>query len=71
MLHELDILGDDPDFIKILLQNFTKEGSQHILGIKKAMHDDYLDYRENLHALKGGQRPSWAPENLRRSGVEA
>ena len=53
VLHELDILGDDPDFIKTLLLNFEKEGSQHILGIKKAMHDDYLDYRENLHALKG------------------
>jgi len=23
------------------------------LNIKKAMYDDYLEYRENLHALKG------------------
>ena len=53
VLHELDILGDDPDFIKTLLKNFEKEGSQHVLNIKKSMYDDYLEYRENLHALKG------------------
>ena len=53
VLHELDILGDDADFIKTLLRNFEKEGSQHILNIKQAMYDDYLEYRENLHALKG------------------
>ena len=53
VLHELDILGDDPDFIKTLLINFDREGSQHVLNIKKSMYDDYLEYRENLHALKG------------------
>jgi two-component system sensor histidine kinase RpfC len=53
ILHELDLLGEDPDFVKTLLLNFEKEGSRHILNIKKAMQDDYLDYRENLHALKG------------------
>jgi two-component system sensor histidine kinase RpfC len=53
VLHELDILGNDPDFIKTLLRNFEKEGSRHIQKIKDAMHDDYLDYRESLHALKG------------------
>ena len=53
VLHELDILGDDADFLKTLLRNFEKEGSQHILNIKHAMYDDYLDYRESLHALKG------------------
>ncbi len=53
VLHELDILGDDPDFIKTLLKNFDSEGSQHVLNIKKSMYDDYLEYRENLHALKG------------------
>ncbi|MDH3388397.1 MAG: Hpt domain-containing protein, partial [Gammaproteobacteria bacterium] len=25
----------------------------HILNMKKSMYDDYLEYRENLHALKG------------------
>ncbi|UCH40631.1 MAG: response regulator, partial [Gammaproteobacteria bacterium] len=53
VLHELDLLGDDPDFVKTLLKNFEKEGAQHILNSKKAMYDDYLEYRENLHALKG------------------
>lgn len=53
MLHELDMLGEDPDFVKSLLRNFATEGMQHILNIKKAMYDDYLEYRENLHALKG------------------
>ena len=53
VLHELDVLGDDPDFIKTLLKNFEKEGAQHVLDIKKSMHDDYIEYRDNLHALKG------------------
>lgn len=53
VLQELDILGGEPDFLKLLLKNFEREGEQHILNIKKAMYDDYLDYRENLHALKG------------------
>jgi two-component system sensor histidine kinase RpfC len=52
VLHELDILGDEPDFLKVLLKNFEREGAQHILNMKKAMYDDYLEYRENLHALK-------------------
>ena len=53
VLHELDVLGDDPDFIKTLLRNFEQEGAQHVLDIRKSMHDDYLEYREHLHALKG------------------
>jgi len=53
VLHELDILGDDPDFLQTLLNNFEREGLQHILEIKKSMYDDYLEYREHLHALKG------------------
>jgi two-component system sensor histidine kinase RpfC len=53
VLHELDLLGGDPDFLKILLRNFEKEGSEHILNINTSMSDDYLEYREHLHALKG------------------
>jgi len=53
VLHELDILGDEPDFLKVLLKDFERDGAQHILNLKKAMYDDYLEYRENLHALKG------------------
>ncbi|UCB56193.1 MAG: response regulator [Thiotrichales bacterium] len=53
VLYELDILGEDSNFISTLVKNFEKEGAQHVLNIKKAMFDDYLEYRENLHALKG------------------
>jgi two-component system sensor histidine kinase RpfC len=53
VLHELDVLGNDPDFIKSLLKNFEKDGTRHVQGIKKFMIADYLEYRENLHALKG------------------
>jgi len=53
VLHELDMLGEDSSFILTLFKNFQNEGSQHILDIKKAMYDDYLEYREHLHALKG------------------
>ena len=53
VLHELYVLGDDPDFIKTLLKNFEKDGTQHVLDIKKSMYDDYIKYRDKLHALKG------------------
>ncbi len=53
VLHELYVLGDDPDFIKTLLKNFEKDGAQHVLNIKKSMYDDYINYRDKLHALKG------------------
>ena len=53
VLHELEVLGDDSDFIKTLLQNFEKEGSQHVRDIREAMVDDYARYRDKLHALKG------------------
>ena len=53
VLHELDILGEDPDFIKTLLSNFENEGLKHIENLKLAIENDYLEYREQLHALKG------------------
>jgi two-component system sensor histidine kinase RpfC len=53
VLHELYVLGDDPDFIKTLLKNFERDGAQHVLNIKKSMYDDYINYRDKLHALKG------------------
>jgi two-component system sensor histidine kinase RpfC len=53
ILHELYVLGNDPDFIKTLLKNFEKDGARHVLDIKKSMYDDYIRYRDNLHALKG------------------
>ena len=53
VLQELDMLGDGPDFIKSLIKNFEFEGAQHVLNIKRSMDDDYLEYRDRLHALKG------------------
>ena len=53
VLHELSILGDDPLFIQSLVANFIKDGERHMGIITSAIHDDYLGYRESLHALKG------------------
>jgi len=54
VLGELDILGGDADFVPSLLKTFSIEGAKHILNIKISLHDDdYLEYRESLHALKG------------------
>ncbi len=53
VLHELDILGNDVDFLSGLISNFEREGSRHIVELKQAMLDDYLEYRDKLHALKG------------------
>jgi len=53
VLHELDILGEDATFLKSLFDNFQLEGDKHILAIRKSIKEDYLLYRENLHALKG------------------
>ena len=52
-MHELDILGEKPDFIRTLLLNFENEGLKHIDNLKETIQDDYLEYREQLHALKG------------------
>ncbi len=53
VLHELDILGQDPEFLQSLVANFAEDGKKHVSNIKKSMQEDYLEYRESLHALKG------------------
>jgi two-component system sensor histidine kinase RpfC len=53
VFHELETLGESPDFVISLLENFELEGSKHISNIYIAMYDDYFEYREKLHALKG------------------
>ncbi len=53
VLYELQILGDDPKFVHSLLKDFDISGRKHLLTIKSAMYEDYLEYRESLHALKG------------------
>ena len=52
-IHELSKHGGDPEFIQTLVANFIKDGNKHLSRIKSAMLDDYLEYRESLHALKG------------------
>jgi two-component system sensor histidine kinase RpfC len=53
VFHELEALGESPDFVISLLENFELEGSKHIGNINTAMYDDYFEYMEKLHALKG------------------
>ena len=53
VLHELELLGEDAEFVKSLVENFAKDGQKHVSNIKISMKDDYLEYRESLHALKG------------------
>jgi two-component system sensor histidine kinase RpfC len=52
VLLELSKLGDS-DFLQGLISNFQSDGKTHIERIKAAIEDDYLEYREALHALKG------------------
>jgi len=51
-LLELSKLGDH-DFLHSLISNFQRDGKIHVTRIKNAMLNDYLEYREVLHALKG------------------
>ena len=53
ILRELSKLDDDPAFMQSLIANFSKDGKYHISAIAIAMLDDYLEFRERLHALKG------------------
>jgi two-component system sensor histidine kinase RpfC len=53
ILHELSLLGDEPYFIKDLVENFIGDGTRHIERISDAASHDYLEFREALHALKG------------------
>ena len=53
VLHELSMLGDDPSFIQSLVTNFARDGGKHIKSLSDSAQDDYLEYRESLHALKG------------------
>ncbi|MCZ6723125.1 MAG: ATP-binding protein [Gammaproteobacteria bacterium] len=53
VLHELSLLGDEPNFIKDLVENFIGDGTRHIERISDAASNDYLEFREALHALKG------------------
>ena len=53
VLQDLSMLGNGPQFVRDLLDNFIIDGTRHVERIKIAASHDYLDYREALHALKG------------------
>ncbi|WP_417550580.1 ATP-binding protein [Methylophaga sp.] len=53
ILVELSQLGGGDAFLKLLLNGYKEDGTKHLKLIRQAAHDDYLTYRESLHALKG------------------
>jgi len=53
IVHELMLLGGGEPFMQKLIQGFEFDGDKHITTIKNSAVDDYLTYRESLHALKG------------------
>ena len=52
VLRELTELGDY-HFLDNLVQNFQRDGMKQLNRVKAAIDNDYLEYREALHALKG------------------
>jgi len=52
-LQKLFLLDKDIDFLNSLIQAFTEDGNKHINNLHKASVDDYLQFRDSLHALKG------------------
>ena len=52
-LDELAKLGDGPEFIQSLVRNYIDDSKKHVVRIRESARDDYLEYREALHALKG------------------
>jgi two-component system sensor histidine kinase RpfC len=52
-IEELAKLGENSDFIQNLVLSFLRDGKKHVQRIKKAAANDYPEFREALHALKG------------------
>jgi two-component system sensor histidine kinase RpfC len=53
VINELALLGGGNQFIQMLVHGFKKDGENHLSQIKQSSKDDFLTYRESLHALKG------------------
>ncbi|MDF1588082.1 MAG: ATP-binding protein [Gammaproteobacteria bacterium] len=53
IITQLMMLDNDPDFMLRLLKGFKQDGDKHIAIIKRSVANDYLEFREALHALKG------------------
>lgn len=62
VLTELAKLGDSPDFITNLVYDYLKDARKHVQRIKITSEDDYLEFRESLHALKGSSTEIGAHE---------
>lgn len=52
-LNDLKSLGGGEQFMHNLLDSFVEDGRKHLAIINQAVNDDYYQYRESLHALKG------------------
>lgn len=52
-LNDLKLLGGGDQFMHNLLDSFVDDGRKHLAIINEAVTDDYYQYRESLHALKG------------------
>ncbi len=61
-LTELAKLGENTDFIKNLVYDFLRNAKKHVQTIKSASKDDYPEFRESLHALKGSSTELGAHE---------
>ena len=53
MFNDLLVLDRDPSFIRRLVNGFIADGEKHVGRIVASAPDDYLQFRESLHALKG------------------
>jgi two-component system sensor histidine kinase RpfC len=61
-LEELAKLGENSTFIHNLVFDFLTDGKKHVQRIKKASWNDYPEFREALHALKGSSTELGARE---------
>ena len=59
---ELAGLGENPAFIEDLVYGFLRDGKRHVEKIKQSSVDDYPEFRESLHALKGSSTELGARE---------
>jgi two-component system sensor histidine kinase RpfC len=58
---ELESLGGSAEFLANLVEGFVEDGRKHLGIINDAIVDDYYQYRESLHALKGTSTEIGAP----------
>ncbi|WP_297807406.1 hybrid sensor histidine kinase/response regulator [uncultured Methylophaga sp.] len=52
-LQDLEALGGGAHFMADLVEGFSMDGRKHLTIINRSWSDDYYQYRESLHALKG------------------